>query len=128
MFAFVSVLIQFAIGLFLAITLNKPGLKLRRTQRALLVLPFAMPAFLVGPRLAGAAERRVRDRQPDAPHTSIPWLFDPTWAKVSCILVNVWLGFPYCFLVCTGALQAVPDGADRGGTRRRRRRSRSSAR
>ena len=37
-FAFVSVLIQFAIGLFLAITLNKPGLKLRRTQRALLVI------------------------------------------------------------------------------------------
>ena len=48
-FAFVSVLIQFAIGLFLAITLNKPGLKLRRTQRALLVLPFAMPAFLAVP-------------------------------------------------------------------------------
>jgi len=35
--------------------------------------------------------------------------FDPTWAKVSCILVNVWLGFPYWFLVCTGALQAVPE-------------------
>jgi arabinogalactan oligomer/maltooligosaccharide transport system permease protein len=42
-------------------------------------------------------------------HTDIPWLFDPTWAKVSCILVNVWLGFPYWFLVCTGALLAVPD-------------------
>jgi arabinogalactan oligomer/maltooligosaccharide transport system permease protein len=38
----------------------------------------------------------------------IPWLFDPTWARVSCILVNVWLGFPYFFLVNTAALQAIP--------------------
>ena len=39
----------------------------------------------------------------------IPWLFDPTWAKVSCMLVNFWIGFPYLFLVCTGALQAIPE-------------------
>ena len=45
-YAFLSVLIQFAIGLFLAITLNKPDLQLRRIQRALLVIPFAVPAFL----------------------------------------------------------------------------------
>ena len=107
-FAFLSVLIQFAIGLFLAITLNKPGLKLRRTQRALLVLPFAIPAFLsvlVWNGLLndefGIVNQTLR--------TDIPWLFDPTWAKVSCILVNVWLGFPYWFLVCTGALLAVPE-------------------
>jgi arabinogalactan oligomer / maltooligosaccharide transport system permease protein len=107
-FAFVSVLIQFALGLFLAITLNKPDLKLRRLQRALLVLPFAIPAFLsvlVWQGLLndefGIVNQTLR--------TDIPWLFDPTWAKVSCILVNVWLGFPYWFLVCTGALQAVPE-------------------
>ena len=41
----------------------------------------------------------------------VPWLFDASWAKVSCILVNFWLGFPYFFLICTGALQAIPDGA-----------------
>ena len=39
----------------------------------------------------------------------VPWLFDASWAKVSCILVNFWLGFPYFFLICTGALQAIPD-------------------
>jgi len=107
-FAFLSVLIQFALGLFLAITLNKPDLKLRRIQRALLVLPFAIPAFLsvlVWQGLLndefGIVNQTLR--------TDIPWLFDPTWAKVSCILVNVWLGFPYWFLVCTGALQAVPE-------------------
>jgi arabinogalactan oligomer/maltooligosaccharide transport system permease protein len=24
-------------------------------------------------------------------------------------MVNLWLGFPYMFLICTGALQAIPD-------------------
>ena len=40
---------------------------------------------------------------------SIPWLTDPTLAKVSVLIVNLWLGFPYMFLVCTGALQSIPE-------------------
>jgi arabinogalactan oligomer/maltooligosaccharide transport system permease protein len=39
----------------------------------------------------------------------VPWLTDPTLAKISILIVNTWLGFPYMFLVCTGALQAVPE-------------------
>ena len=38
----------------------------------------------------------------------IPWLTDPFWAKAAVILVTVWLGFPYMFLVASGALQAIP--------------------
>ncbi len=39
----------------------------------------------------------------------IPWLTDPWLAKFSVLWVNLWLGFPYMFLVCTGALQSIPD-------------------
>jgi arabinogalactan oligomer/maltooligosaccharide transport system permease protein len=39
---------------------------------------------------------------------TVPWLQDPILAKISVILVSVWFGFPYFFLVCTGALQSVP--------------------
>jgi len=38
----------------------------------------------------------------------IPWLTDPWLAKASVLIVNLWLGFPYMFLVCTGALQSIP--------------------
>ena len=41
-------------------------------------------------------------------HISIPWLFDPWWARVSVILVSVWLTVPYFFLVSLGALQSIP--------------------
>ena len=55
----------------------------------------------------------------------IPWLTDPTLAKVSVLMLNLWLGFPYMFLIATGALQAIPgdileaakiDGANRWQT------------
>ena len=47
---------------------------------------------------------------------SIPWLTDPTLAKVSILIVNLWLGFPYMFLVCTGALQAIPEDITEAAT------------
>ncbi len=107
-YAGLSVLFTFAFGLFLAIALNKPGLRLRGMQRSLLIIPYAIPAFLSvlvwGGLLNddfGLVNRTLG--------TDIPWLLDANWAKVSCLLVNFWLGFPYFFLVCTGALQAIPD-------------------
>ena len=38
----------------------------------------------------------------------MPWLFDSNWAKVSVILVSVWLTSPYFFLISLGALQSIP--------------------
>jgi arabinogalactan oligomer/maltooligosaccharide transport system permease protein len=107
-YAFLSVLIQFALGLFIAIVLNKPDLRLKRVQRSLLVLPFAVPAFLAVLVWAGLLNDEFGVVN-ETLGTSIPWLFDPFWARVSCILVNVWIGWPYWFLVSTAALQAVPD-------------------
>jgi ABC-type sugar transport system permease subunit len=37
-----------------------------------------------------------------------PWLQNPFWAKVAVLLVVTWLGFPYMFLITSGALQAIP--------------------
>jgi arabinogalactan oligomer/maltooligosaccharide transport system permease protein len=106
-FASLVVFISFALGLLLAITLNKPGLSFQRSYRALLVIPYAVPAFLsllVWQGLLnddfGVVNRAFR--------ISIPWLFDPNWARVSVILVSVWLTVPYFFLVSLGALQSIP--------------------
>ncbi|MCB0916868.1 MAG: ABC transporter permease subunit, partial [Actinobacteria bacterium] len=39
---------------------------------------------------------------------SIPWLDGQWMPYVSILLVNTWLGYPYMFLICTGALQSIP--------------------
>lgn len=38
----------------------------------------------------------------------IPFLTDPTWAKVMIILINMWIGIPYLMLIATGILMNIP--------------------
>jgi len=106
-FAFLAVLISFVLGLLLAITLDKPGMHFLRTYRVLLILPYAIPGFLsllVWQGLLnddfGVVNKLL--------HIDVPWLFDSNWAKVSVILVSVWLTSPYFFLISLGALQSIP--------------------
>jgi arabinogalactan oligomer/maltooligosaccharide transport system permease protein len=40
--------------------------------------------------------------------TKIAWFLDPMFARVAVIVVNLWLGFPYFYLISNGALQAIP--------------------
>jgi arabinogalactan oligomer/maltooligosaccharide transport system permease protein len=38
----------------------------------------------------------------------VDWMGTPWAARFALILVNTWLGYPYMFLITTGALQAIP--------------------
>lgn len=106
-FALGSVFLTFALGLALALALNETRLRSRRLYRSLLVIPYALPSFLTALVWTGLLNTEFGAVN-DILGTSVPWLTDPWWAKASILLVNLWLGFPYMFLVCTGALQAIP--------------------
>jgi arabinogalactan oligomer/maltooligosaccharide transport system permease protein len=41
-------------------------------------------------------------------NTEIAWFSNPTYARAAVLLVNLWLGFPYFYLICSGSLQAIP--------------------
>jgi len=106
-FASLTVLFSFSLGLFLAIALDKAGLRFQRFYRSVLVVPYAIPGFLsllVWKGLLnddfGVVNKLL--------HTNIPWLFGANWAKVAVLLVSTWLTFPYFFLVSMGALQSIP--------------------
>jgi arabinogalactan oligomer/maltooligosaccharide transport system permease protein len=107
-FASITVLVSFAIGLFLAITLDKQGMRLQRLYRSILVVPYAIPgalALLVWAGLLNDDFGVVNHIL----HVHVPWLFGSAWwARVSVILVSTWLTFPYFFLVSMGALQSIP--------------------
>ncbi|MEA1903402.1 MAG: ABC transporter permease subunit [Actinomycetota bacterium] len=107
-FAISSVVLTFIVGLGLAIALNHPAMRGQKLYRALLVIPYALPSFMTALVWAGMLNQEfgVINRILDA---DIAWLRDPTLAKASVLLVNLWLGFPYMFLVSTGALQSIPD-------------------
>jgi arabinogalactan oligomer/maltooligosaccharide transport system permease protein len=85
-FALLSVATTFVLGLFLAIVFNDIRMRGRKFYRVLMI---------------GA---------------DIPWLTNEWLAKGSILFVNLWLGFPYMFLVCTGALQSIPEELQEAAT------------
>lgn len=107
-YAIATVSLSFTLGLFLAIALNKPGMRFLRTYRALIVLPYAVPAFLSILVWRGMLNDEFGLVNRLLPF-DVPWLFDAEWAKASVILVSLWLTFPYFFLVSLGALQSIPN-------------------
>jgi arabinogalactan oligomer/maltooligosaccharide transport system permease protein len=112
-FAVASVALTFALGLFLAITFNREDLRGKKVYRILMILPYAFPAFLSGLVWSGILNPQFGWlNQTLLGGATIGWLTDPVLAKISVLVVNLWLGFPYMFLVCTGALQSLPTELD----------------
>ena len=111
--AFLAVLLTFTLGLALALLLNDKLIPGRKIWRSLILIPYAIPSFistlvwrgLLNPRLGlinDTLERIVGEGNAPA------WYSDPLWAKVAILLIQLWLGFPYMMLICTGALQSIP--------------------
>lgn len=108
-FAILSVVLSFGVGLGLAIVYNDPRVKGRRFLRALFILPYAFPAFMAALLFRGMFNAEfgvINDLFFLGAH--INWLGDPWLTRGAVIFVNVWLSYPYWFLVCTGALQSLP--------------------
>ncbi len=109
-FAFLSVLTTFVLGLFLAITFNDPRMRGQKIYRTIMILPYAFPAFLSGLVWSGMFNPEfgvINDVLLGGAH--VDWVHNPWLARLSVLIVNLWLGFPYMFLVSTGALQSIPE-------------------
>jgi arabinogalactan oligomer/maltooligosaccharide transport system permease protein len=111
-FAILSVVVPFALGLLFALVFNDPRVRGRKVLRTLFILPYAFPVFLSALVFRGMfnAEFGVVNELFFF-GANINWLGDPWLARFAVLFVNVWLSFPYWFLVCTGALQAIPSDA-----------------
>ncbi|MFF2488180.1 ABC transporter permease subunit [Microbacterium sp. NPDC058062] len=108
-FATLSVVLPFALGLLLALIYNDARLKGRRFLRTLYILPYAFPAFMSALLFRGMFNAEfgvINDLFFFG--ANINWLGDPWLARAAVVWVNLWLTYPYYFLVCTGALQALP--------------------
>ena len=106
-YALLSVLMSFALGLFLANVFNGRKVRGQRVYRSLMVVPYAIPSFMTALVWRGTLNQKYGIINYIF-GTNIPWLDNQWMARVSILLVNLWLGFPYMFLVCTGALQSIP--------------------
>jgi len=106
-FATLSVALTFGLGLLLATTLNDPRVRGQKLYRSVLLLPYAIPGFISILVWSGFYNRDFGLIN-DLTGLDVNWLGNPTTAKAAVLLTNLWLGFPYMFLVTTGALQTIP--------------------
>jgi ABC-type sugar transport system permease subunit len=111
-FALASVLLTFALGLGLAMLLRDESMKGRAFYRSVYIIPYAIPAFLsifVWRGLLNTEFGKVNIGLEALGLPAVDWLGSPVGAMAAILLVNLWLGFPYMFLISSGALTAIPE-------------------
>ncbi|MET7638744.1 sugar ABC transporter permease [Streptomyces sp. NPDC005438] len=104
------VAVTFVLGLTLANMLNRP-MRGRALYRVALILPWGIPAFVsvfAWKMLFNERDGILNKLLDGGGIEAVPWLGDPTWAKLSVIAVNVWLGVPFMLVALLGALQSIP--------------------
>lgn len=111
-FAIASVVLTFALGLTLAVILQWPHLRFKALYRILLILPYAVPAFISILVFKGLFNQNFGEInliletlfgiRPN-------WFTDGNLARAMILVVNTWLGYPYMMLLAMGFLQGVPE-------------------
>jgi arabinogalactan oligomer/maltooligosaccharide transport system permease protein len=108
-YAALSTFLAFSLGTFAAIVFNDPRMRARRLYRVLLLMPYAFPGFLTALVWSGMLNSEFGFINVVLLQgLEVPWFTDPWAARGAVLMVSLWFGYPYMFLVATGALQSIP--------------------
>ena len=118
MWAFFATFTNYFLGMFVAIMINKKGIRIKKFWRTVLVMTIAIPQFvsllyvaklfdatgIIGKLLVNF--NLLPQAMVDANQMSL-WQ-NPTSAKILVIVLNIWVGIPYIMLMATGILMNIP--------------------
>ena len=112
MWAFFATFTNYFLGMFVAMAINKKGIKLKKLWRTVLVLTIAIPQFIS---LLYVSKMFAKNGIVNGFLMSMGWITealpfweDPTWARITVILINIWIGIPHLMLITTGILMNIP--------------------
>jgi multiple sugar transport system permease protein len=104
-----TLVLKTVLGLWLAILLTK--VPARTLFQALLFLPWVIPSSLSSLMwwwLYNGQFGIINQVLKVVGMTPIPWLADPTWARLAVIVVNTWRGLPFFAMCFLAGLLAIP--------------------
>ena len=111
--AFFATFIDYFLGLAVAILINKKGIKFKKLWRTILVLTIAVPQFvsLLYIMKLFANDGLINGYLMKWGMISSPIQFwvNPMLARITIIVVNIWVGIPYLMLIATGLLMNIPE-------------------
>jgi ABC-type sugar transport system permease subunit len=109
-FAFFSVALSFIVGLGVSMLFDDlPG---RRIIRALLIVPYPIPVLvsvLIWRSMLNPDLGTIGKFLASVFGSSPQFFLDPMWTRIALIVVNIWLSYPYFYVVTSGALRAIPE-------------------
>lgn len=111
-FSILSVILTVAVGMVLACVVQWDALKGKAIYRVMLILPYAVPAFISILIFKGLFNQSFGEINLMLNHLfgiKPAWFSDPLTAKSMILIVNTWLGYPYMMILCMGLLKAIPD-------------------
>lgn len=108
----VSTLSCFFGGLGMACLVNNRRVKFRKFWRTIYILPWAIPgmiSLLVFRNMFNGQFGPINTflRSEGIITQNIPWLSDPTLAKIVIVVVNFWLGFPYFMAMMSSVMSSI---------------------
>lgn len=111
--AFFATFTNYILGIIVALMINKKGIRLKKLWRTVLIMTIAVPQFisllLMSQMLATDGVFNNLLKSWGWIDESIPFLTDGMTAKVTIIIVNIWIGIPYTMLISTGILMNIPE-------------------
>ncbi|MDO4198970.1 MAG: sugar ABC transporter permease [Erysipelotrichaceae bacterium] len=114
MWAFFATFTNYFLGMFVALMINKKGIKFKKLWRGILVLTSAVPQFisLLYVSKMFSASGLVNGLLINQGIVDLSGIIrfweDPTLARIMVILINIWVGIPYLMLITTGILMNIP--------------------
>ena len=104
--------LNYILGMVLGLIINRKDTKGKSFWRFCFVLSIAVPQFVS---LLIMRTMLDRDGAINAILMNIGWIHEPLpfltnalWARVTVIVINLWVGIPYTLLQVTGILQNIP--------------------
>ena len=110
--AFLATFTNYFLGMGVAMMINKKGIRLKKMWRTILVMTVAIPQFIsllyVGKMFARNGLINLSLLNLGWIKEPLPFWENPTWARISVIVINIWVGIPYLMLITTGILMNIP--------------------
>lgn len=104
--------LNYILGMLLALLINRKGTKIKGFWRLIFILSIAIPQFVsllvMRSMLSQDGIINVMLKNAGLIDKALPFFSNVTWARITVIVVNLWIGIPYTMMQVTGILQNIP--------------------
>lgn len=112
--AVLATVLNYILGMILAMVINRKETKFKKFWRSTFMLSIAVPQFvtllvmrsMLQPE--GPVNMLLRNLHLIGVQESLPFWTNVTWARITVVVVNLWIGIPYTMIQTTGILQNIP--------------------